>query len=624
MNITENLIRISKAKDDIKQSLRNKGIPVPDDALLDEYSTLIDNVELYGPLYNDLYNMRTINGTNMVGLYAYCIVPELDLSILDTSKATDMRCMFSNCSSSINIDGWDTSKVTNMYNMFQYFSGSIDISKLDFSSATNVGNMFNQTNTDNIILTGLSFPGTTKLDNMFSSAKGTAIDLSSWDISNITNMYNMFYNAEYKRINLTGWKTTNVTDMSSMFYNYSNPLEELIIPDWDMTNTTGYSNFYYVNNSSYKNTLRLIDLSRSNDTTITKIASFLPTRTTTTYGDVIVPSNTSQATFDTLIAKYWRPIGADLSPDPTSAEIISEFDDIRPGKSTRVCIGAWEPWYADPSKVEIIMVSDESIATMDGDRITSKGIIGDILLEARVIDTQEIVATKTITVSEEDLSPNVIKFRASYIYTGTYAAILTVNNTEIKSSKALVYDKYLDIYSYDAGVPITSIKFGADSYCKLTEIVKLNTSNLTRVSSLFSGQKFTQIDMSDWNTSNITHMDGMFAVNSQLISLDLSNFNTSNVITIQQMFMSCSSLRDLDLSNFDMTNVTYVSEMFYKCTSLQELRLDNCNTDTINKIITSMNFPTNVIEGQVRTIYCKEENAAGLTPPTNWVFSFID
>ena len=89
MNITENLIRISKAKDDIKQSLRDKGISVPEDALLDEYSSIIDETEIYGPYYKNFYDMRTNNGTNMDALFART-TGELDLRQLDTSKVTSI------------------------------------------------------------------------------------------------------------------------------------------------------------------------------------------------------------------------------------------------------------------------------------------------------------------------------------------------------------------------------------------------------------------------------------------------------------------------------------------------------------------------------------------------------
>jgi hypothetical protein len=63
--------------------------------------------------------------------------------------------------------------------------------------------------------------------------------------------------------------------------------------------------------------------------------------------------------------------------------------------------------------------------------------------------------------------------------------------------------------------------------------------------------------------------------------------------------------------------------MFSSCESLYTLRLNNCNGYTVNKLITSEYFPTNAIEGKTRTIYCKESAADGLTPPENWVFSFV-
>jgi hypothetical protein len=61
--------------------------------------------------------------------------------------------------------------------------------------------------------------------------------------------------------------------------------------------------------------------------------------------------------------------------------------------------------------------------------------------------------------------------------------------------------------------------------------------------------------------------------------------------------------------------------MFSDCTSLAELRLDNCDNNTINKIITSLNFPT--FTSGTHKIYCKQANASGLTAPQGWTFSYV-
>ena len=595
MTIADQINRLNNAKANIKQAIENKGVEVDDNALLDEYPALISSIEVGSggggdPFYEDLYNLRTSNGTNMAGMFARTS-GELDLRRLDVSNVTSMKYMFDNSSASVNIEGWDTSNVTDIYYMFYNFTGSIDASKLDTSKVTNASYMFGQTNTDKIILTGLSFPSTKSLDYMFYYASGTTLDLSSWDISNITNMSSMFSSAKYTRIDLTGWKTTNVTNMSSMFNTYSNPLVELIIPDWDMTNVS--TNIF--NNSSYIPNLKLIDLSRSNDATIIKIASYLPTRTATTFGTVLVPENTSQEAYDALVAKYWAPIGAAMSPVPTSIEIITELDEIMPGNSTEVYFGTYEPWYADDSKVELVLVSDDSMATMTEDNeVISTGVVGNIELVARIIDTQEVIGTKTITVSETDSYPNLVKFRVASTPSSSYS-VITVNGSS-KRLSALTYDSYSGIYSYDAGVPITSIKFS--TYSEINELIKLNTSN-------------------------ITAMDNMFASCFDLRELDLSDWDTSKVTNMGSMFMHCNGLRIVDMSNFNMENVTSCVNMFRNCHALHTLRLDNCSNATISKIINSGEFPAAAIEGATRTIYCKESEATGLTAPTNWVFSYV-
>ena len=163
--------------------------------------------------------------------------------------------------------------------------------------------------------------------------------------------------------------------------------------------------------------------------------------------------------------------------------------------------------------------------------------------------------------------------------------------------------------------------------CKKLESLDLsnfNTSNVTNMGYMFyQCLNLKSINLSIFNTSKVTTMADMFEYCQSLTSLDVSNFDTSNVTNMGYMFYRCQSLISLNLSNFDMTKVTGMNNMFYYCDNLQELRLDNCNYDTISKIITSSGFPTKAIDGVTRTIYCKEENAAGLTPPTNWVFSYV-
>ena len=76
-------------------------------------------------------------------------------------------------------------------------------------------------------------------------------------------------------------------------------------------------------------------------------------------------------------------------------------------------------------------------------------------------------------------------------------------------------------------------------------------------------------------------MRGMFYDFNSLISLDLSNFNTKNVTNMSHMFFNCNSLKSLDLSNFNTQNVIHMNSIFRECNSLKSLDLSNFNTQNV-------------------------------------------
>jgi surface protein len=141
----------------------------------------------------------------------------------------------------------------------------------------------------------------------------------------------------------------------------------------------------------------------------------------------------------------------------------------------------------------------------------------------------------------------------------------------------------------------------------------------------FNCKSLADLNVSGWITSNVTNMYGMFQDCLNLTALNLSSWRTSNVTKMHAMFYNCANLQEVDIRNFDLSSLDadYVLGMFENCNNLHTLRLDNCNNATISQIITSSGFPTTAISGVTRTIYCKESEAAGLTPPRNWVFSYV-
>lgn len=187
-----------------------------------------------------------------------------------------------------------------------------------------------------------------------------------------------------------------------------------------------------------------------------------------------------------------------------------------------------------------------------------------------------------------------------------------------------IIDKGVDVGDSDtfASYPakIDSIEVGGGS----DDFLAMRTMNGTDYSYLFYGYQGSELDVSSWNTDNVTNIECMFSNCYKLISLDLSNFNTSNVNKIEEMFTGCINLERLDLSNFTITSLNIYGSMFMGCDKLHTLRLNNCNSETISKIINSYGFPTGAITGVTRKIYVKEANAAGLTAPDGWVFEYVE
>ena len=69
----------------------------------------------------------------------------------------------------------------------------------------------------------------------------------------------------------------------------------------------------------------------------------------------------------------------------------------------------------------------------------------------------------------------------------------------------------------------------------------------------------------------------MFYYCSKLEKLDLSSFNTQNVTNMQSMFGNCSKLEKIDLSSFNNKNIN-ISNMFDKCYNIGRviLNIEEC------------------------------------------------
>ena len=141
---------------------------------------------------------------------------------------------------------------------------------------------------------------------------------------------------------------------------------------------------------------------------------------------------------------------------------------------------------------------------------------------------------------------------------------------------------YLDLSNFNTE-NVTSMKY-MFSGCKNLKNINLsafNTENVTNMSYMFyECLKLEKIYLSTFNTENVTDMSGMFcAVN--INKLNLSYLNTKNVTNMSHMFYRCEKITNLDLSNFDTGNVKDLSGFFGGCINLNNVDLSSFNTKNV-------------------------------------------
>ena len=145
----------------------------------------------------------------------------------------------------------------------------------------------------------------------------------------------------------------------------------------------------------------------------------------------------------------------------------------------------------------------------------------------------------------------------------------------------------LDVSKFDTS-NVTNMEGMFSGCTSLTNlnVSKFNTSKVTNMGQMFYYcTKLVSLDVSHFDTSNVTNMEGLFYYGLSLTNLDVSNFKTSNVTNMQYMFWRCSSLTKLDVSHFDTSKVTNMRCMFGYCSSLTKLDVSNFNTSNVTDMV---------------------------------------
>ena len=607
----------------------------------------------------DISNFDTSNVTSMYRMFEQCgNLVELDLSSFDTSNVTNMSRMFYWCNSleKLDVTNFNTSKVTDMSDMFwmDWYSNAtgslkeLDLSSFDTSSVTDMNGMFyNCTNLEELDLSNFDTSKVTDMSDMFQLCNNLkTLDLSSFNTSNVTDMSGMFYDcSSLTELDVTGFNTSNVTDMSSMFSGCSS-LTELDVTGFDTSNVTDMN--WIFNGLDSLTELDLSNLIIRPDYEVGG-AGF-----TLTDGNIpiLYTPKSYPLTTEARIGDYYAYIdenGTTVYVDGLDNTITESLKLHRKYfiyymTADGVWLRGLEPSYylygygcTLPDQYEWVdadgnVVTEISQDTYGEMRLTQYEKGAKLVSSSKFISKMLEMNPEFSGLGSRSEGNTTIK-SITFAYTAPSDGY-TISDINFSTSQSKVihgaYKKTEDGSGYDVcfwtenaeqimAPEDCSLFLGCEGV-RVIDLSNFDTSEVTSMFTMFMNCKSLEnIDLSKFDTSKVTSMYGMFYGCSSLTELDVTNLNTSNVTDMRRMFYGCSSLTELDVTGFDTSNVINMDLMFGDLNSLHTLDLSNF----IIKPDYQVEDGFQLLDGTVRILYTPKSYPLD-TPVTIGSYAYVD
>ncbi len=561
---------------------------------------------------NEKYNHVFWYDKNSKIIYYY----SPDGSKLSFGKETNKTFLDCRNMEEIDLSGFDSRNVTNMKEMFLKCCSlkKLTFSNLDTSKVTSMSGMFEYCESlESIDLSSFDTSKVTDMNSMFSNCKSLKeLDISNFDTSNVTKMNEMFWDCENLTKIVFGEKfnTSKVTDMHSMF----STCKKLTSIDLSKFKTNLVTDMHLMfKMCSAITELDLSNFNFSSVTTTEKMFAFDTSLTT-----IICPKNTDLSS-----------IKLDDINKINSNEMFLDCTSLVGGKNTkydeknitaeyaRIDGGTDKPGYftestktveENPSE-ENPIVNPMTTEELEAQSKTIKQALKDL-------DVKNATAFKpSLTAPAEGTETKVINEKLNQVFwkEGTEIYYYSPDGSKISfgtDASELFYScekiKEIDLSGFDTSDVTTMYRLFRE--CKALETLDVslfNTNNVTNMGYMFSGcRNLKSIDVSRFNTSKVTNMSSMFSDCYKLESIDLNSFKTNKVTNMNAMFASCHAIKEIDVTMFDTSKVTDMFQMFTFCESITELDVSSFDVTKVEKGKLDRMFYhcTNL-----RTIYAKND-----------------
>ncbi|WEV72390.1 BspA family leucine-rich repeat surface protein [Bifidobacterium sp. ESL0790] len=384
-----------------------------------------------------------------------------------------------------------------------------------------------------IDVTNLNGSGNTSLFGMFweDPVLETITGINNLDTSKVTDMVGAFNVTSLTSLDLTKWDTSNATDISYLFENCPNLTTITGINKWDTRKATNTA-YMFKNDTS----LTTLDLNSWDTTNVTNTVEMLPPNLQALrLGKKTTLKNaTNNAAFadvnqpDTWVDKsgshnpVWglgsawtgntNALAARAATDnPIGEYVISSVSYSFPTACTQPGSHNWDTLtWSETLTGE--GESAECVLSLDSGTVPNHNT-GDIY-NTQVPWTDDSVTSVTV-------KPNVSLASAGgrFLF-GRLPKAQTIDVTNLNSTGNT------DMFGMFWEDPVLETIAG---------LKNLDTSSVTSMRGTFNVSGLTGVDVSGWNTSNVTDMNGIFANNPNLKTLDLNDWDTTHVTDIQDM-----------------------------------------------------------------------------------------
>ena len=198
---------------------------------------------------------------------------------------------------------------------------------------------------------------------------------------------------------------------------------------------------------------------------------------------------------------------------------------------------------------------------------------------------------KSATVEEKE-STNKIKATFS-VNSGEKLQLINTKSIESNQYKITVIDGQNRLRRLDS---IVNGENKFDFTGEISVVIEFNNT-LNSSKSLFENvSKLKNINLTSFDTSNITSMDSMFSGCTTLENVTFDGIDTRKLNSMNYMFRNCDNLQEINMSPINAQNVKNMSSIFDGCKKLNSINISsfpNVEEDFLDGIKSKVNVITN-------------------------------